>query len=97
MNLILSLLIILSLGFIAMNSGKTSIIRSHSSFFALFLSFPVCCHLVFSHVDVEKWLHRFISYGIFSVFCFPPVIAAAPTAPPAAGKSSFLTPRMFSF
>ena len=27
--------------------GKSSIICSHSSFFALILSFPVYCHLVF--------------------------------------------------
>ena len=30
--------------------GKSSIICSHSSFFALILSFPVYCHLVFLHV-----------------------------------------------
>jgi hypothetical protein len=30
--------------------GNTSIIYSHSSFFALYLSFPVYYHLVFSHI-----------------------------------------------
>ena len=30
--------------------GKSSIICSHSSFFALILSFPVYCHLVLLHV-----------------------------------------------
>ncbi len=39
--------------------GKSSIICSHSSFFALFLSFPVCCHLVFLHVDVLCCCQRY--------------------------------------
>jgi hypothetical protein len=32
--------------------GKTNIIRSHASFFTLFLSFPVYFHLVFIHVVI---------------------------------------------
>jgi hypothetical protein len=37
-------------GGIVGEGGRESIICSHSSFFTLFLSFPVYCHLVFSHV-----------------------------------------------
>jgi hypothetical protein len=43
----------------AHSQGKKSIICSHSSFFASLMSFPVYCHLVFSHVVKHVLLSSF--------------------------------------